>query len=179
VKLGEICNNHDGERIPLSKEVRTKRKGEYRYYGATKIIDYIDEYIYDGKYLLIGEDGANLVSKSRELAFIVTGKFWVNNHAHVLSAKEGVLLEYVSYFFNSITLEPYVTGSAQPKLTQANLNKIQLPICSIEAQREIISEIERRFSVADKLEQTIDENLKKADLLKQSILKQAFEGKLV
>jgi len=179
VKLGDVTNNFDGKRIPLSKEVRSKRKGEYRYYGATEIIDLIDEYIFDGTYLLIGEDGANLVSKSRPLSFIVEGKFWVNNHAHVLQTKDELKIKYLDYYFNSITLEPYVTGSAQPKLNQMNLNKIPVPLAPLNQQTQIVEEIEKRFSEADNLEKAIDESLAKSETLRQSILKQAFEGKLV
>lgn len=179
VKLGEVTNNFDGQRIPLSKEVRAKRKGEYRYFGATEIIDYIDDYIFDGTYLLIGEDGANLLSKSRPLSFIVDGKFWVNNHAHVLQTKNGLKIKYLNYFFNSISLGSYVTGSAQPKLTQKNLNKIPLPLSPLNQQTQIVEEIEKRFSEADNLEKAIDDSLEKSATLRQSILKQAFEGRLV
>ncbi len=179
VKLEEVTENYDGKRVPLSKIVRAKRKGEYRYYGATGVIDYLDDFLFEGKYLLVGEDGANLLSKSRELAFIVEGKFWVNNHAHVLKSKNGTSLQFLTYFINSLNLEQYVSGSAQPKLTQANLNRIPVPHPSINEQHKIVEEIESRFSVADKLEQTIDENLKKSETLRQSILKKAFEGRLV
>lgn len=178
-KLGDITINFDGKRIPLSRDVRATRKGEYRYYGATEVVDHIDDYIFDGVYLLIGEDGANLLTKSRPLAFIAEGKFWVNNHAHVLQAKENLVLKYLMNYFNSINLGQYVTGSAQPKLTQANLNKIPVPIPTIEEQQLIIQEIESRLSVCDKVEETITTSLAQAETLRQSILKKAFEGKLV
>jgi type I restriction enzyme S subunit len=178
-KLGDITINFDGKRIPLSRDVRATRKGEYRYYGATEVVDHIDDYIFDGVYLLIGEDGANLLTKSRPLAFIAEGKFWVNNHAHVLQAKENLVLKYLLNYFNSINLGQYVTGSAQPKLTQANLNKIPVPIPTIEEQQLIIQEIESRLSVCDKVEETITTSLAQAETLRQSILKKAFEGKLV
>jgi type I restriction enzyme S subunit len=178
-KLGDITINFDGKRIPLSRDVRATRKGEYRYYGATEVVDHIDDYIFDGVYLLIGEDGANLLTKSRPLAFIAEGKFWVNNHAHVLQAKENLVLKYLMNYFNSINLGQYVTGSAQPKLTQANLNKIPVPIPTIEEQQLIVQEIESRLSVCDKVEETITTSLAQAETLRQSILKKAFEGKLV
>jgi type I restriction enzyme S subunit len=177
--LGEIMLNYDGKRVPLSRKVREKRKGKYRYYGATEIVDYIDDFLFDGEYLLIGEDGANLVSKSRPLAFIVEGKFWVNNHAHILQAKGNISLKYVCNYFNSLNLAQYVTGSAQPKLTQANMNKISIPFCPPEEQHRIVEEIESRLSIADKLEETITESLQQSETLRQSILKKAFEGKLV
>lgn len=179
VKMGEAAYNFDGSRVPLSRMVRAKRKGIYRYYGATEIVDYINDFIFDGQYLLIGEDGANLLSKAKPLAFIVDGKFWVNNHAHVLQAKSNCLNSYLCYYFNSLNLAQFVTGTAQPKLTQGNLNKIEIPICSIEEQSKIVLEIESRLSVADKMEESISQSLQQAEALRQSILKKAFEGRLV
>ncbi|MCG9791156.1 restriction endonuclease subunit S [Flavobacterium algicola] len=176
--LIEIMNNHDGKRKPISKVVRSKRKGEYRYYGATEIVDYIDDYLFDGEYLLIGEDGANLLTKNKDLAFIVSGKFWVNNHAHVLSSKEITTNKYVCNYFNSLNISQFVTGTAQPKLTQGNLNKIKIPLPPLETQHVIVSKIEELFSELDKG----IEDLKTAQLqlktYRQSVLKYAFEGKL-
>ncbi len=177
--IANLTENLDGKRIPLSREVRAGRKGPYRYYGATEIVDHINDYIFDGEYLLIGEDGANLLSKSRPLAFLVDGKFWVNNHAHVLLAKKQTLNKYLCYYFNSLDLAPFVTGTAQPKLTQGNLNKIAVPIGQIEEQLKIIEEIESRFTIADKTEEAITQSLQQAETLRQSILKMAFEGRLV
>jgi len=180
VNFGSCANNMDGKRIPLSKEVRAKRKGEYRYYGATQIVDYIDDYLFDGKYLLIGEDGANLLSKVKPLSFIVEGKFWVNNHAHIVQAKQGINLSFLCHYFNSLILSQYVTGTAQPKLTQANMNKILIPLPpTLEEQTQIVAEIESRLSICDKLEETIQTSLKQAEILRQSILKKAFSGQLV
>jgi type I restriction enzyme, S subunit len=179
VIFSTLVNNFDGKRIPISKELRSKRQGRYRYYGATEIVDYIDDYIFDGKYLLIGEDGANLLSKSRNLAFIVEGQFWVNNHAHVLQTKDNCQIDFLCYYINSLDLKQYITGSAQPKLTQANMNRISVPIPPISEQQQIVSEIEARFSEAENLEKTIDTNLTQAESLRQSILKKAFEGRLV
>jgi type I restriction enzyme S subunit len=178
-KFGDVVNNFDGKRRPLSRNVRATRKGEFRYYGATEIVDYIDDFIFDGKYLLIGEDGANLVSKSRALAFIVEGKFWVNNHAHIVQTKDILNIDYLSYYFNSLNLAEYVTGTAQPKLNQANMNKIPIPISNIDEQGKIVEELESRLSVADKMEESIAQSLLQAEALRQSILKKAFSGVLV
>ena len=179
MKFGEVVNNYDGKRRPLSRIVRATRQGEYRYYGATDIVDYIDDFLFDGKYLLIGEDGANLVSKSRPLAFLVEGKFWVNNHAHIVQTKELLNIDFLSYYFNSLNLAEYVTGTAQPKLNQSNLNKIPIPIPKIEEQSKIVQELESRLSVADKMEESIAHSLLQAESLRQSILKKAFSGELV
>ncbi len=177
-KFGDVVNNLDGKRRPLSKEVRAKRKGNYRYYGATEIVDYIDDYIFEGEHLLVGEDGANLLSKSKALAFIVDGKFWVNNHAHVLQAKETSVNKYLCYYFNSLNLAKFVTGTAQPKLTQGNLNKIEIPICSTKIQNAIVSKIEELFSELDKGIENLRTAQQQLKTYRQSVLKWAFEGKL-
>jgi len=171
--------NLDGDRIPLSSSVRSSKKGKYPYYGATGVIDYLDDFIFEGKYLLIGEDGANLLSKAKDLAFIVNGKFWVNNHAHIVKTPYGMNIDFLCYYINSLTLDEYVSGTAQPKLSQSNLNKIPVPYCSLQEQAFIVDELDSQFSVIDNLEQTIESGLQKSEALRQSILKKAFEGKLV
>lgn len=177
--FGDVVFNFDGRRKPLSRNVRINRQGKFRYYGATEIVDYIDDYIFEGKYLLIGEDGANLLSKNRPLAFLVEGKFWVNNHAHVIQTKDFLNIEYLNYYINSININKYVSGTAQPKLNQANMNKIPISYPVINEQEKIVQEIESRLSVADKLEENIKESLQQAEVLRQSILKKAFSGGLV
>ncbi len=177
-KLGDITKNYDGKRIPLSKNVRAKRKGEYKYYGATEVVDYIDDYIFDGSYVLIGEDGANLLSRSKPLSFIAEGKFWVNNHAHVLQGKEDLELKYLNYYFGSLNLSAYVTGTAQPKLTQANLNKIKIPLAPLNQQQQIVSKIEELFSELDKGIEELKTAQQQLKVYRQAVLKWAFEGKL-
>ncbi len=179
ISFGKMTNNYDGKRIPLSRHIRANRKGEFNYYGATGVVDQVDDYIFDGKYILIGEDGANLLSKSRALAFIVTGKFWVNNHAHVVQCKPEFDIEYLCHYFNSLELSHYITGSAQPKLTQAKLNSIPVCVPSLLEQEHIVRKIESRLSECDKIKETAIFSMKQIEVLKQSILKQAFEGKLV
>lgn len=179
-RFDNLTINYDGNRIPLSRAEREKRQGKYRYYGATGVIDNIDDYIFNGRYLLIGEDGANLVTKSRELAFIAEGKFWVNNHAHIVQAKEGYHLDYIYHYFNSLNLSEYVTGSAQPKLSQSNLNKIPIPIPpTIEEQEKISLELDKQFSIINETEKLILLNLNQTDTLRQTLLQKAFKGKLV
>ncbi len=138
-KFSEIAINFDKKRIPLSAMEREKRKGEYRYYGAQGIIDYIDDYIFDGKYLLIAEDGENLKSNKQNIAQIVNGKFWVNNHAHIIQTNDKCNIDYLNYYLNSTDISGYITGSAQPKLSQANLNNIDLVLPDIKIQEKITS----------------------------------------
>lgn len=140
-KLGEVVNNYDSIRVPLSSQEREKRKGSYRYYGAQEIIDYIDGYLFDGEYILVAEDGNNLISAQKPLCTLVNGKFWVNNHAHIIQSNELSDTKYVYYLLNKINIKPYVTGSAQPKLNQANLNRVKVNLPSIDEQKEIVSKI--------------------------------------
>lgn len=138
-RFEDLTLNFDKQRIPLSSGQREKRQGQYRYYGAQGVIDYVDDYIFDGKYLLIAEDGENLKSKKQDIAQIVKGKFWVNNHAHVVQGNALCLTEYLCYLLNHNDLSGYITGSAQPKLSQANLNAIAFDVPSIETQQIIVS----------------------------------------
>ncbi len=119
-RLGKYVLNQDGERVPLSKKDRELRQGEYDYYGASGVIDKIDDFLYEGEFLLIGEDGANLVARSTPIAFIARGKFWVNNHAHVLECIKETSIDYLTSFFNAIDLKPFITGGFQPELSQGN-----------------------------------------------------------
>ena len=137
-KLGEIVINYDKKRIPLSSAQREKRQGPYRYYGAQGVIDYIDDYLFDGTYLLIAEDGENLKSKKQNIAQIATGQFWVNNHAHIVQGNELCDTRFLCYLINSMDFSGYITGSAQPKLSQANLNAVEITIPEITVQRQIV-----------------------------------------
>ena len=138
-RFDEVTVNFDRKRIPLSSKQRAERQGCYRYYGAQGVIDYIDDYIFDGTYLLIAEDGENLKSQKQNIAQIVKGKFWVNNHAHIIQTNELCDLRYLYYLINRMDLSGYITGSAQPKLSQANLNAVVLELPTIEEQKRIVS----------------------------------------
>ncbi len=124
--LKDLATNCDNKRKPVTSGNR--EKGEYPYYGASGIVDYVKDYIFDGDYLLISEDGANLVARKTPIAFSISGKNWVNNHAHVLKFDNMYIQKYVEMYLNYISLEQYISGAAQPKLNQENLNKIVIPI---------------------------------------------------
>lgn len=137
---------------------RGKRQGKYRYYGAQGIIDYVNDYIFDGKYLLIAEDGENLKSKKQNIAQIVEGQFWVNNHAHIVKCNEKCILEYLAYIMNCKDISGYITGSAQPKLSQANLKAMTFNIPPVAYQKKclnVLLPIEHKI----KLNTTINNNL--------------------
>ena len=137
-RFDEITVNFDKKRIPLSSIQRSKRQGRFRYYGAQGVIDHIDDYIFDGKYLLIAEDGENLKSNKNDIAQIAEGQFWVNNHAHIVQCNEKCRLEYLCFMINNMDISGYITGSAQPKLSQANMNAIIFELPPIDIQDKIL-----------------------------------------
>ena len=170
VRLGEIVENFDFKRVPLKQADRQECLGNYPYYGASGIIDYIDDYIFDGDYLLIGEDGANLLSRSTPIAFHATGKFWVNNHAHVLGFNGKADLGYLVYYINSISLKPYVTGSAQPKLNRNKLDSIEIPLPPLPEQKRIAAILDK----ADQLRQKRQQAINLADEFLRSVFLEMF-----
>lgn len=135
-----------------------KRQGNFRYYGAQGVIDHIDDFIFDGTYLLIAEDGENLKSKKQNIAQVVEGQFWVNNHAHIVQGNELCNTRYLCYLLNSMDLSGYVTGSAQPKLSQANLNAVTLFLPSITVQERIVESL-YLFDKKIAVNQKINDNL--------------------
>ena len=125
--IGDIVEFFDRQRIPLSGKQRKERQGPYPYYGASGVIDHIDDYIFDGRYILIAEDGENLNSRKLPVAFFAEGKFWVNNHAHIVRAIPGIADDdFICAWFAQANISGYITGAAQPKLSQENLKRISL-----------------------------------------------------
>jgi type I restriction enzyme S subunit len=122
--VGHVSTNFDSKRKPLSSLERAKRKGPYPYYGAAKIFDYIDDYIFDGLYLLVAEDGSVVTTERKPVLQLTDGKFWPNNHTHVLQGKPPISTYYLYLSLIDIDVSGYVTGTAQPKITQANLNRM-------------------------------------------------------
>ncbi|TXE73208.1 restriction endonuclease subunit S [Serratia nevei] len=153
IRLGDATINRDSERIPLSSDERSNRQGIYDYYGASGVIDNIDDFLFDETLLLIGEDGANLINRTTSIAFMAHGKYWVNNHAHVLDGICVSFLEYVCLYINSINLEQYITGTAQPKMNQAKMNTILLGLAPKREQSRILSKVNILMSLCDQLEQ--------------------------
>ena len=147
--LGEVAENLDNMRKPVAKGGRSL--GIYPYYGASGIVDYVDSFIFDGDYLLISEDGANLVARKTPIAFSISGKTWVNNHAHVLKFDNIINQKFVNYYLNYLDLSPYITGAAQPKLNQQNLNNIKIPYPSLEIQSRIVQVLDNFDMVCNDL----------------------------
>ena len=181
-KLKDFVKILDSCRKPVNSKEREKRllsaKITYPYYGATGMVGYIDDYLMDGEYVLLGEDGAPFLDPLKNKAYVVSGKFWVNNHAHILQGYENISNSFILYWLNSISFVDYVSGTTRLKLNQEKMKSITCNLPPLAEQERIVEKIEELFS-------EIDEgikNLKTAQLqlkqYRQSVLKSAFEGKL-
>ena len=160
-KLGEVAENLDSRRRPITSGLR--QRGSIPYYGASGIVDYVKDYIFDGDFLLVSEDGANLLARNTPIAFSISGKTWVNNHAHVLKFDTYAERKYVEYYLNSIDLIPYISGAAQPKLNKKNLESIPIPNPSTEEKKRIVAILDK----FDTLTTSISEGLPREIELRQ------------
>lgn len=173
-ELGEVCINYDSKRRPISKSKR--KSGDFPYYGATGIVDYVDDFIFDDRLVLVGEDGAKWKSGDKS-AFIVEGKVWVNNHAHVLKTNENLNDKFLVYYLNHNDLTSYITGLTVPKLNQAKLNSISIPIPPLSEQQAIVEKLDAAFALIDQAKANIEKNIQNAKELFQSKLNQIFSQK--
>lgn len=167
-KLGDCTQILDSQRKPVTK--RDRKSGIYPYYGATGIQDYVDKYIFDGRYVLVGEDGAKWSSFTQS-AFIIEGKTWVNNHAHVLRTNDFLVDSFLVYFLNYSDLDSYISGAIIRKLTQASLRNIDIPLPPKSTQLAIVSELDK----INELIRLKKEQLKDFDNLAQSLFYEMFE----
>jgi type I restriction enzyme, S subunit len=136
--LTDVVEFFDSRRVPLSGIERANRQGPYPYYGAQGIIDWVDDFLFDGRYILVPEDGENLRSRKLPLAYFADGQFWVNNHAHIIRGRPEVLDDvFLQQWLSSADLSPYITGAAQPKLSQGNMRRIPVPLPPLATQRKI------------------------------------------
>lgn len=159
--LGELAENLDSKRKPITSGLR--EAGKIPYYGASGIVDYVKDYIFDGDFLLVSEDGANLLARNTPIAFSISGKTWVNNHAHVLKFDTYAARRYVEYYLNSIDLTTYISGAAQPKLNKKNLESIRIPNPPPEEKERIVSILDK----FDALTNSITEGLPREIELRQ------------
>ena len=171
-KLEDVTINYNSKRIPLSSKERELRQGKYPYYGAQGVIDFIDKFIFEGQYLLVAEDGANLETRNEDIARLTKNQeqFWVNNHAHILRSNENSDIRYIKYFLNKSDLSGYITGSAQPKLNKANLNSIRMVLPPFEEQKaiaRILSTLDEKIEVNNQINKTLEN-------MAQAIFKQWF-----
>ncbi|RFB41301.1 restriction endonuclease subunit S [Bacillus sp. RC] len=153
--IGDITNNFNSYRKPVKSSDREKIRGMYPYYGATGIVDYINEWKLEGRYLLVTEDGKSLEYRNKEIAFFAEGKIWVNNHAHVLQSNEKCSIDYLCFYINLIDISNFVTGIDQKKLTRGNLESIPVMNPPIELQNQFANFIKQADKSKFELQQTI------------------------
>ncbi len=175
-RLDEVCENLDRLREPISKKKR--EKGPYPYYGASGIVDYVADYIFNEDLLLVSEDGANLLARTYPIAFSINGKNWVNNHAHVLKFVNMASQRFIEYYLNSIKLDSWISGMAQPKLNQRNLNSIPVPFPVLSEQKRVINKLDKLESEIESIATSYEKKVSILNELKKSILQQAFSGAL-
>lgn len=172
----DICDNL---RQPINAEERAKRVGSYPYYGATGQVGWIDGYLMDGEYVLLGEDGAPFLEVSKPKAYLVTGKCWVNNHAHVLRALENISYnKYVLYFLNASNYRDFVSGTTRLKLTQSLMRQMPIVVPPLPEQQRIVEAIEQQFSCLDEGVALLRQAQKRLKRYHASVLKAAVGGKL-
>ena len=172
--VGDIIQLHDSKRVPLSGSERDKMKKIYPYYGATSLMDYVDNYLFDGIYLLLGEDGTVVDSLGFPILQYIYGQFWVNNHAHIITGKEGFSVEELYLFFRLTNIKSIVTGAVQQKVSQQNLKKVPAIIPNKEALNAFDDLIQPIFAQIRNLK---DENIRLADL-RDSLLPRLMSGEL-
>lgn len=175
--ISDISENLDYRRVPVTKKDR--KEGIYPYYGASGIVDYVDNFLFDEDLLLVSEDGANLIARSTPIAFSVSGKIWVNNHAHILRFSNIELQRYVEYFFANYDISEYVTGAAQPKFNQRALNNIVITYPNeVIEQKEVVARLDKLKAHCKTLEENYTKTIALCDDMKQALLRKAFNGEL-
>ena len=175
-RIKNICDNLDYLREPISAEHRSRNNPIYDYYGASGVIDKIDFYNVDDQVLLIGEDGANLVMRNLPLVYKANGKFWVNNHAHILKPKNDNY-DFCAYAFEAADYSLFITGSAQPKLSQENLGRIKIAIPPFLEQQAIVNYLDKKCSEIDKLISIKQQKIEKLKEYKKSLIFECVTGK--
>lgn len=168
--FSEVTINFDSTRKPVKEADRKRIQGEYPYYGATGIVDYVNDYKIDGTYLLISEDGKALEFRNRDIAFIAKGKIWVNNHAHVLQCTSDMNMIFLMYYMNFRNISDWVTGIDQKKLNRANMDKIPVGVPPIELQNQFVDFVHQ----VDKSKVVVQKALDEAQLLFDSLMQEYF-----
>ena len=174
-KLGEVCEILDSMRKPITKDKR--ESGEIPYYGATGCLDYVKDYIFDEKLVLLGEDGAKWGAGDNS-AYIINGKTWVNNHAHALRPKRNIMIdELLVYYLNFSNLQPFITGVTVPKLNQEKMRSIEIPVPPLSEQLAIVARLDSAFAHIDALKANAEKQLSEARKLFQKALEEAMTPK--
>ncbi|MBD2429082.1 restriction endonuclease subunit S [Phormidium sp. FACHB-1136] len=176
--VGEATDILDRLRIPLNAQERASKQGPYPYYGANGKVDSINEYIFDGEYTLIAEDGGYFDSLGKDVSYRVEGKFWVNNHAHIIQALAEMSPKFITYLFNDKNWMPYVSGTTRLKLTQASLKQVPINLPPLNEQRRIVEKIEALTARSRKAREALEAIPNLLDQFRQSVLAAAFRGDL-
>ena len=175
--LTEVIELHDSKRIPLNQQQRSLRQGIYPYYGANGQVDSIDDFLFEGEYILLAEDGGYFDDPSRSVAYEVSGRFWVNNHAHILSTRE-IPRKFLTYALNNIDWMSYVGGSTRLKLTQEGMKRVLIPIPPLNEQRRIVDKLDRIGDRQRSARNELSHIPKLIARYKQAVLAAACSGKL-
>lgn len=173
----EVVDILDSKRVPINSTEREKRIGKIPYYGATGQVGWIDNYLFDEELVLLGEDGAPFLDPYANKAYLIKGKSWVNNHAHVLRAKKNLLNKFLLHFLNNLNYREYISGTTRYKLNQARMKEIKIPLPSLKTQSLIVSAIESNFSKIDNAIKNLKSAKTKIQLYRKAVLKKAFEKK--
>jgi type I restriction enzyme, S subunit len=175
-KVKYLTKNLDGRRIPISAENRLP--GEIPYYGATGVVDYVDDYIFDEELLCVGEDGAPFFEANKNVSFIIRGKSWVNNHAHVLRVDKQMKIELLMHQMNTVDYSMYIKGSTRDKLNQDELKNIQIVLMPKNEQEKITRFLEKEISITDNLISKLQTQIELLNEYKMSLISHAVTGKI-
>lgn len=177
-RLADVVDVLDGKRVPLNGNQRATMRGEFPYYGANGLVDHINDYIFDGHYVLLAEDGGNFDKPERGVAYEATGKFWVNNHAHILSPRGGISPRFLRHWLNAIDWMPFISGTTRAKLTQGVMNDVPLPIPPAAEQHRIVAKLDGFLGRTARARKEINCVPSLYSRYKQAILMAAFSGHL-
>jgi type I restriction enzyme, S subunit len=178
LSLEKVADNLDNKRKPINAAERETRKGDVPYYGATGQVGWIDKHLLDEEVVLVGEDGAPFLEPGRAKAYMISGKSWVNNHAHILRARDGMPNAYLMHYLNILDYSSYVTGTTRLKLTKGAMNKIPVPVAPLPQQRRIVEAIELQLGRLDAAVARLQGAKARLKRYKQAVLKAAVEGRL-
>ena len=176
-RLRYAVKNLNNMRVPIAAEMRKGVERTYPYYGASGIIDYVDEYIFDFPTVLVAEDGANLLSRSTPLSFVAEGKYWVNNHAHILKP-EKITIWFCSSLLALYPLDPWISGSAQPKLTKDNLGSLEVWVPPLDEQRQIEASAKEEAGQLQQARQPLEKSIEALEEYRSAVITAAVTGQL-
>lgn len=178
IKLKYLAENLDSERIPLNGDERDKMQGDIPYWGANSVMDYVNDWIFNEKLVLLGEDGAPFFDRTREVSFVIEGKNWVNNHAHILRTNEKISDYFLKHVLNTVDYARYLKGSTRDKLTKGEMSQILVQVPPKEEQEEIVSYIDQETKKVNDLIEKAEEGIKRLKEYRQSLITEVVTGQI-